>query len=61
MRAVGSDAERARTAVTRTLRHAISKLAETNEPLAVHLGTAMQTGTYCSYRQDPIHPINWAT
>jgi hypothetical protein len=60
LRSVGSDAERARTAVTRTLRYAIAQLAEHHPPLAAHLDNCIRTGTYCSYRPDPLSPVDWS-
>lgn len=60
LRAVGSDAERARTAVTRTLRYAIDRLAEADPGLGAHLDNAVRTGTYCSYRPDPRSAVDWS-
>lgn len=58
-RSVGSDAERARTAVTRTIRYAIGKLGEHVPDLAAHLDRAVRTGTYCSYVPDPRSAVAW--
>ena len=58
-RAVGSTAERARTAVTRSLRYAIGRLEEHHPTLAAHLGQTVRTGTYCSYAPDPLAPVMW--
>jgi tetratricopeptide (TPR) repeat protein len=60
LRAVGSDAERARTAVARTLRYAIDQLTGHHPTLAAHLDSCVQTGTYCSYRPDPLVQITWS-
>jgi hypothetical protein len=60
LRAVGDDAERARTAVARTLRYAIDRLAEHAPALAAHLGNCLHTGTYCCYRPDPLGPVAWS-
>jgi tetratricopeptide (TPR) repeat protein len=60
LRAVGSDAERARTAVTRTLRYAIAQLTEHHPALGAHLDTGVRTGTYCSYRPDPLSAVDWS-
>ena len=54
LRTVGSDSERARMAVARTLRYGIDRLAEQNAALATHLDNCIHTGTYCSYRPDPL-------
>lgn len=59
LRAVGSDAERARMAVARTIRYAIARLAEHDPALATHLGNCVHTGTYCSYRPDPLTRVTW--
>jgi hypothetical protein len=53
-RTLGSDVERVRVNVTRTIRHAIADLAEHAPAAAVHLDATVHTGTYCSY--DPDHP-----
>jgi hypothetical protein len=60
LRQVGSDAERARTAVARTLRYAIARLHEHHPPLAAHLESSVRTGTYCSYRPEPRARVEWA-
>ncbi|QYG92959.1 hypothetical protein HC251_11310 [Iamia sp. SCSIO 61187] len=60
LRAVGSDAERARVAVARTLRYATARLAEHAPELAAHLANCLHTGTYCSYRPDPLAPVAWS-
>jgi hypothetical protein len=60
LRAVGSDSERARMAVARTLRYAIGRLAEHNPALATHLDNCIHTGTYCGYRPDPLSNVTWS-
>ncbi len=60
LRAVGSDAERARMAVARTIRYAIGRLAEHNPALAAHLDNCVHTGTYCCYRPDPLANVTWS-
>lgn len=60
LRSVGSDVERARSAVTRTLRYAVERLSTEMSDLGAHLSTSLNTGTYCSYRPDPIAPITWS-
>jgi hypothetical protein len=60
LRTVGSDTERARTAVTRTLRYAIDQLTERHLTLAAHLDNCVRTGTYCSYRPDPLLRVDWS-
>jgi hypothetical protein len=58
-RMVGSTTERARTAVTRSLRYAIGRLAEHHPELGRHLEQAVRTGTYCSYAPDPLSGVVW--
>jgi hypothetical protein len=59
LRTVGGTAERARTSVTRSLRYALSRLAEQHADLGAHLDRAVRTGMYCSYQPDPIAPVRW--
>jgi hypothetical protein len=58
-RTTGASAERARTSVARSLRYALGVLAEHHPAAAEHLQRGLRTGTYCSYRPDPIHPVTW--
>lgn len=58
-RMVGSDAERARTSVARSIRYAVGRLEEHHATLARHLQHAVRTGTYCSYTPDPRAPVVW--
>jgi hypothetical protein len=60
-RSTGGSAERARTAVTRSVRYALARLAEHHPMAATHLGQRVRTGTYCSYSPDPMVPIDWQT
>lgn len=60
LRTVGDDAERARSAVARTLRYAIDRLHEQAPALAAHLANSLHTGTYCCYRPDPLSPVMWS-
>jgi hypothetical protein len=48
-RKMGDAAERARTAVTWRIRHAIKKLEAAHPALARHLGHSIRTGVFCSY------------
>lgn len=56
-RRLGSAAERARSAVTWRIRHAIRKIAAAHPALGRHLDNAVRTGTYCAYT--PEKPIDW--
>ena len=58
-REVGGSAERARTAVARSIRYALDQLAEHQPVLAARLRTCLRTGIYCSYEPDPVAPIAW--
>jgi len=60
LRAMGSDSERARMAVARTIRYAIARLGEHHTALAAHLDNCIHTGTYCSYRPEPLANITWS-
>jgi hypothetical protein len=58
-RRAASASERARVAVTRAVRQAISRIAEHHPQLGEHLGQTIRTGTYCAYRPDPRAPADW--
>lgn len=60
-RTTGASAERARTAVTRSIRYALDRLGEHHPVAATHLGQRIRTGTYCSYSADPLAPVDWVT
>lgn len=61
LRSVGSDSERARTAVARSIRYSLDQLGRQHPALRAHLQHAVQTGTYCRYVDDPLNPITWST
>ena len=61
LRSVGSDTERARTAVTRSIRYSLEQMARHQPALATHIEQSIRTGTYCRYVVDPLHPIDWVT
>ena len=48
-RRASSDSERARVSVTRSIRHAITRIGQHDTALAEHLTRTIQTGTHCSY------------
>lgn len=56
----GTDAERARVAVTKRIRAAIAKIAAHHRSLGHHLDTTVKTGNACAYLPDPDRPIVWA-
>ena len=49
--------DRARKAVTSRIREAIARIGKEHAALALHLGNAIHTGTFCCYR--PERSINW--
>jgi len=54
-----SDAERARSAVTKSIRKAILKIGEAIPSLGYHLATRIKTGYFCSYNPHPDRPVAW--
>jgi hypothetical protein len=54
-----TDAERARTAVTKALKAALSRIRAGHPSLASHLDAALKRGYVCIYRPDPRAPIGW--
>ncbi len=56
-RKLNSDVERARSAVTWRIRHAIKKIEAVNPSLARHLDNAIATGTFCAYQ--PEKHVRW--
>jgi tetratricopeptide (TPR) repeat protein len=51
-RRASSDSERARSGVTRAVRHGIARIGEHHPQLGEHLNRAVRTGTYCAYAPD---------
>ena len=58
-RTVGGSAERARTAVARSIKYSVDQLAEHQPTLAARLRAGLRTGMYCSYVPDPVSPLDW--
>lgn len=56
-RALGSAAEKARSAVTWRIRSAIRKIASAHAELGRHLDHSVRTGTFCAY--EPETPVDW--
>jgi hypothetical protein len=54
-----SQAERARSAVTKRIKEAITRIAEVIPPLGRHLAARIKTGYFCSYNPHPDHPVAW--
>jgi len=60
-RRAASASERARSGVTRAIRHGIARIGEHHPPLGEHLDRAVRTGTYCAYAPDPAAPAAWTS
>src|SRR5215218_525784 len=58
-RRAASASERARAAVTRAVRQAMTRIAEHHPQLGQHLSRTIRTGTYCAYLPDPRAPGGW--
>jgi hypothetical protein len=58
-RKTSSDAERARSAVTKCIRKAIQKIGRAIPSLGYHLDARIKTGYFCSYNPHPERPVNW--
>jgi hypothetical protein len=58
-RRAASSSERARVAVTRAVRQAMSRIAEHDPQLGEHLDRTVRTGAYCAYFPDPRAPAGW--
>ena len=58
-RRAASASERARAAVTRAVRQAMTRIAEHHPQLGEHLSRTIRTGTYCAYVPDPRAPADW--
>lgn len=57
IRQSGGAGERARTAVTWRIRHAIRKIEAAHPTLGRHLSRSIRTGAFCSY--EPERPTSW--
>ncbi len=58
-RKTSSDAERARCAVTKRIKQAVSRIAESMPGLGHHLSARIKTGYFCSYNPHPDRPVTW--
>jgi hypothetical protein len=58
-RVASSDAERARSAVTRRIKEAINRIAKVLPLLGSHLAARIKTGYWCSYNPHPSRPVSW--
>jgi non-specific serine/threonine protein kinase len=55
----GSEAERARSAVTKRMKSSIKRIGEAIPTLGSHLATRVRTGYFCSYNPQPERPVAW--
>jgi hypothetical protein len=58
-RKTSSNAERARSAVTKCIKKAIRKIGEAIPSLGYHLAARIKTGYFCSYHPHPDRPVAW--
>ena len=58
-RKTSSDAERARSAVTKCIKKAVRKISEAIPSLGYHLAARIKTGYFCSYNPHPDRPVAW--
>jgi hypothetical protein len=58
-RKTSSDAERARSAVTKCIKKAVRKIGEAIPSLGYHLAARIKTGYFCSYNPRPDRPVAW--
>ena len=54
-----SHAERARVAVTKAIRAAMTRIARAHPALGSHLDVSVRTGYFCSYTPDPFLRVRW--
>ncbi len=59
-RPTGSDAERARINVARSLRRALAAISEQAPLLGAHLDESVRTGGHCLYLPGPDRPLVWS-
>ncbi len=58
-RRTSSDAERARSAVSKCIKQAVRKIGEAIPSLGYHLAARIRTGYFCSYHPHPDRPVAW--
>jgi hypothetical protein len=58
-RNTSSDAERARSAVTKCIKKAIQNIGDAIPSLGCHLAARIKTGYFCSYNPHPDRPVAW--
>jgi hypothetical protein len=58
-RRASSDAERARSAVTKCIKKVIQRIGAAIPSLGYHLAARIKTGYFCSYNPHPDRPVAW--
>jgi cytochrome c553 len=58
-RKTSSDAERARSTVTKCVKNAVQKIGDAIPSLGYHLAARIKTGYFCSYNPHPDRPVAW--
>jgi len=58
-RRTSSEAERARSAVTKCIKTTIRKIGDAIPPLGDHLAARIKTGYFCSYNPNPQRQVTW--
>jgi hypothetical protein len=58
-RKTSSEAERARSAVTKRIKRAVRKIGEAIPSLGQHLSARIKAGYFCSYNPHPDRPVVW--
>ena len=58
-RRFSSEAERARSAVTKRIKEAINRIEKVLPSLACHFAARVKTGYFCSYNPHPARPVGW--
>ena len=58
-RKTSSDAERARSAVTKCIKRSIQNIDAAIPSLGYHLAARIKTGYFCSYHPHPDRPVTW--
>jgi tetratricopeptide (TPR) repeat protein len=58
-RRAASTSERARQSITKSIKSALEKIAQSDATLGDLLSRCIKTGTFCSYQPDPEFPLAW--
>jgi tetratricopeptide (TPR) repeat protein len=58
-RRAGSASDRARQSVAKTIKSVLERIAQSDAAVGEVFSRCIMTGTFCSYRPDPVSPIVW--